>query len=336
MIKKSRILIYPLAIMGISLLLTNSCQKKDDAGNPSLTEEVPTVTTNSVTNITQTTATAGGNVTSEGSSSVTVRGVCWSTSQSPTTSDNHTHDGTGTSSFSSNITGLIANTPYYVRAYALNSYGTGYGNEVSFTTLPGSGGTITDLDGNVYHTTTIGTQVWMVENLKTTKYRNGDPIPNVSDSVTWANLNTGAYCNYHNDANNSAIYGRLYNWYAIGDNRHIAPSGFHVPSDAEWTILTDFCGGLDSAGGKLKEKGSIHWQSPNTGATNESGFTAVPGGYRLANGEFYYMGSYGYWWSSSEYGPNYSWSRYMYYLDGKVGSQDDFQYCGFSVRCLRD
>jgi uncharacterized protein (TIGR02145 family) len=170
--------------------------------------------------------------------------------------------------------------------------------------------TVTDTDGNVYHTVTIGTQTWMAENLKVTKYRNGDTIPNVTDTTEWYNLSTGAYCDYENTASNSSVYGKLYNWYALADSRNIAPAGWHVASDAEWTTLTTFLGG--EVGGKLKEKGTAHWLSPNEGATNETGFTALPAGCRGSVGYFYYLGSYAYFWSSTEYNGSYAWLRVLY------------------------
>ena len=196
--------------------------------------------------------------------------------------------------------------------------------------------TVTDKDGNIYHTVTIGTQVWMVENLKTTKYRNGDPIPNVTDDNAWTSLTTGAYCNYANDANNSTINGRLYNWYAVGDSRNIAPTGWHVPTDAEWTTLTTYLGGENVAGGKLKEAGTTHWASPNLGATNESGFTAVPAGQRHGYGAFYDIGIYGYLWSSSEDISISAFFRMLYNSSGDVGRSPAQKTFGFSVRCLRD
>lgn len=194
--------------------------------------------------------------------------------------------------------------------------------------------TITDIDGNVYHTVKIGTQTWMVENLKVTKYRNGDAIPNVTDGTEWNNLTTGAYCDYENTASNSAVYGKLYNWYAVTDSRNIAPTGWHVASDEEWTILTTFLGGETVAGGKLKEKGTSHWQSPNYGATNETGFTALPGGYCLG-GSYYSLGSNGGWWSSTVRS-SYAWFRYMNYGNGEVGRYSYGQTLGYSVRCVRD
>src|ERR1035437_6882359 len=334
--KKNKLWIYTLVIFGALLMLSDSCTKKSD-NNLILTGIAPVLTTAAISNITQTTASCGGNIISDGGSTVTARGVCWAIFQNPTKDNGKTTDGTGTGSFTSAITGLTANTTYFVRAYATNSVGTGYGDNVSFTTQQGIGGTVTDIDGNVYHFITIGTQVWLVENLKTTKYRNGDPIPNITDNNTWSNLTTGAYCNYNNDANNSTTYGRLYNWQATTDSRSIAPTGWHVPSDAEWTTLTSFLGSTGgSAGGKLKETGTVHWQSPNTGATNESGFTALPGGYRDLTGAFNNLGLNGYWWSVTEMSPTSAWYRNLYYAAPDMGSDYINKTDGFSIRCLKD
>lgn len=197
-------------------------------------------------------------------------------------------------------------------------------------------GTVTDIDGNVYQTVTIGTQVWMAENLKVTHYRNGDAIPNVTDNGTWSGLTTGAYCAYNNDENNVATYGRLYNWYAVADSRNIAPAGWHVPTDEEWQTLVDYLGGSSVAGGKLKETGTAHWNSPNEGATNESGFTALPGGYRYDSGLFVNMGDYAYFWSSTEYSSYFAWYRYLSFSHSQVGRTNLIKRLGFSVRCVRD
>ena len=206
---------------------------------------------------------------------------------------------------------------------------------------PTPDGTITDIDGNVYHTVTIGTQVWMVENLKTTKYNDGTAIPLVTDGQTWANLTAPGYCWYENDAASyKTTYGALYNWYAVNTGK-LCPTGWHVPTDAEWTTLTDYLGGETVAGGKMKSIGKIEagtglWYSPNTGATNESGFTAVPGGYRLDSGTFYDFGFYGYWWSSSAINTGSAWYWFMYYYDSNVYRSNSYKSSGFSVRCLRD
>jgi len=199
--------------------------------------------------------------------------------------------------------------------------------------------TVTDKDGNVYKTVTIGTQVWMAENLKTTKYRNGDLIGTTTPATKdISGENTPKYqWAYNGNETNVATYGRLYTWYAVTDSRNVCPTGWHLPTDIELTTLTTFLGGESIAGGKLKETGTTHWESPNTGATNESGFTALPGGYRIDYDiVFYDIGFYGYWWSSTEYS-----SENAYYLGlGNVGSDVDSnsedKLSGFSVRCLRD
>lgn len=198
---------------------------------------------------------------------------------------------------------------------------------------------ITDYDGNDYNTVTIGTQVWMKENLKVTHYLNGETIPNITENTTWGDMPTGARCYYNNDsAVNASVYGALYNWFTVNDSRNICPTDWHVPTDAEWTILSDYLGGEDVAGGKMKEIGNTHWLGTNTGASNESGFTALPGGYRPHDdGIFADIGEFGYWWSATEYNANSAWDRnvytgsaaiYPYYNDGKG--------YGFSVRCLRN
>ena len=201
-------------------------------------------------------------------------------------------------------------------------------------------GTVTDIEGNVYITVMIGDQWWMAENLKTTKYRNGDSIPNVTDTSEWLNLTTGAYCNYSNDTSHVRTFGRLYNWYAVSDSRGIAPSGWHVPSDEEWTRLTSFLGGDTLAGGKMKEPGTEHWVYPNSGATNESGFTALAGGYRFsyATGAYYGMGQYGNWWSSTAVDGYYpeAWPRELSYYNADVGRYNNDMKYGFSVRCVKD
>ena len=196
--------------------------------------------------------------------------------------------------------------------------------------------TVTDIDGNVYHTVTIGTQVWLVENLKTTHYRDGTAIPNVTDGNTWDNLTTGAYCDYDNTPSNSDIYGRLYNWYITTNSHNICPKGWHVPSDAEWTTLITYLGGASVAGGKLKETGTTHWESPNTGATNETGFSALPGGTRYDDRTFGGIGYYGYWWSSTEYGTDDAWGRDVIYVVSGINRWSYGKTVGLSVRCLKD
>jgi uncharacterized protein (TIGR02145 family) len=193
-----------------------------------------------------------------------------------------------------------------------------------------------DRDGNYYTVVQIGTQVWMAENLKTTKYLDGTSIPNVTDNTTWGNLTTGAYCDYNNKPSNSSIYGRLYNFYAATDAHNICPTGWHVPTDIEWTFMTTYLGSDSLAGGKLKENCSTRWLSPNKEATNETGFTALPGGCRYNIGTFDLLRLNGYWWGSTQTDLYNAWFRNMSYDLKSVSRRYDYKSSGFSVRCLKD
>jgi uncharacterized protein (TIGR02145 family) len=198
--------------------------------------------------------------------------------------------------------------------------------------------TVTDCDGNIYHTIKIGTQVWMIENLKTTKYRDCTPIPNVKDDAAWTKLTEGGYCNYKNLEKNSGTYGRLYNWYVIEDKRGIAPQGWHVPTNDEFKTLVEFLGGESMAGGKMKEAGFVHWPSPNKDATNSSGFTGLPGGNRGSeSGSFYVLGQYGYLWTSTESEKNRAFNRHLLLYSGAFeDNYKDVKCAGFSIRCIKD
>jgi uncharacterized protein (TIGR02145 family) len=208
--------------------------------------------------------------------------------------------------------------------------------------------TVTDIDGNVYQTVKIGLQWWMAENLKVTHYQNGDSIPNITDNWQWYTLYTGAYCNYNNDTTLVETYGQLYNWFAVDDSRNISPTGWHVPTDDDWKELEIYLGmnlseinndgyrGTDE-GGKMKETGTMHWINPNTGATNSSGFSALPGGNRYyLNGNFFSMGYAAIFWSSTAVRSYMAWTRILSndrsgvrrFHTGKTG--------GLSVRCVRD
>lgn len=192
---------------------------------------------------------------------------------------------------------------------------------------------------------TIGTQTWTTTNLDVTTYRDGTPIPQVTDATAWAGLTTGAWCYKGNATSNGGIYGKLYNWYAVAGihdndpntpNKILAPTGYHVPTDAEWTTLTTFLGGTTVAGGKMKATGTSLWRSPNIDATNSSGFTGLPGGYRTNDGTFVSIGGGGGWWSSSEYDTANAWDRNLYFYNGSANRSYSIKTNGFSVRCLRD
>ncbi len=311
----------------ILLSSLTSCQKEP---------ELATVITSPVQNIAYNSAVSGGYISDDGGADVTARGVVWNTSPNPTTANNSTNDGDGTGSFTSNLTGLTANTTYYVRAYATNSLGTAYGDQQSFNATgiiasnPGAGVTY---NGYSYSSVVLGNgQEWMAENLRTANYRNGDPITTGLDNAAWNTSTTGAYVIYYND-NATAIYGKLYNWYAVSDPRQLCPTGWHEPSDAEWTMLTDYLGGESVAGGKMKT--TEYWISPNLDATNESGFSGLPGGRNEGVGIGIVTG-YGSWWSSSESSTTNAWCLTLSYLNGTADRDDFYKGIGLSVRCLKE
>lgn len=507
-----------LAILLASLsALNNSCKKN----------EVPELLTSEVTGITGTAATCGGTITDEGSGPVLSRGVCWSTEALPIIEDSKTIEGEETASFSSNISGLNGATEYYVRAYATNSAGTGYGLAISFATLgeapapvnsettdidtssvtlngtvnanhlstdvsfefgtttgygqsvaaipgfvtgntgvsisanvtglkPGtayhfrikaenslgttyssdaefttlgqipsvitysatgissSGSVINgavnpnllsskvtfeygkttsygssvlaiqspltgnimkdvsarlsglnqgityhfrikaensagisysedktfitlprDFDNNEYSTVYIGTQVWMGENLRTTMLNDGVPIDFAPDKTIWVNHANPGYCWYDNNSANKTTYGALYNWSAVNTGK-LCPAGWHVPTDTEWGKLADYLGGSSVAGGKLKESGISHWTTPNTGAGNESGFTAFPGGMRGTSGDFMNLTKNGYWWSSTGFSTTDVWRYSLDFLSSGLSGTNDNKKNGLSIRCIKD
>lgn len=332
-IKKHKLNIIYLILLLITILVSG-CDKGTDEEN---TDEanLPKLTTTPINEITHSTAKSGGSIVFAGSA-IKALGCCWSTSKTPTISDFRTTDSLGALSFNSYLTGLAANTTYYARAYATNLTGTGYGNVIAFTTLSAPPEKPIDQDGHTFDTVKIGSQVWMKENLRVTHYQNGDAIQNVTDNSKWSKLTTGAYCNYNNDVNNSKIYGRLYSWKAVKDNRKICPKGWHVPSDSEWWALVDNLGGDKIAGGRLKSTGTSHWKNPNLGATNASGFTALPGGYRYQDGVFLSLNYGGGWWTSTEAISTNGWYRYLFYDDIGVTRSYYNDKLAFSVRCVKD
>jgi len=410
----------------------------------------PSLNTSLPTNISLTSVTLGGNVSSNGGASIIQKGVCWGISNNPDINGgNNVASTNGTGPYSVSVTGLNANTIYYARAYASNNVGISYGQEVNFSTtafqapsaitnvalnlsqtkatLNGTvnangnsttitfeygttttygtevnatpsnvtgnsnidvsfyltgltagetyqyrikaineGGVVTgsnisfntidasvcqDIEGNIYETEEVGNQIWMIENLASSIYPNGSTIPLVSNNAQWANIedsNTGdAHCFYNDDSNSD--YGALYTWAAaMGDNaisssanpseiQGVCPDGWHLPSDAEWTELTNFLGGENVSGGKMKETGTTHWIEPNSGATNESNFSALPSGFRSNNsGIFDYQGRRGYWWSSTQHSNTFAWYRYPSYNNDDIYRNSYNKSYGFAVRCIKN
>ena len=327
------------------------------------TNNIPTVTTNTVLIINSSTVECGGNVTVTGGTPVTARGVCWSTSQNPTISNSHTIDGSGIGSFISNITGLTANTTYFVRAYATNSLGTAYGEQRNFTTVapdasPCTGAvTVTDVDNNTYNTVQIGSQCWMKENLRTTRYANGTSIPLSSSTYSY----TEPYRYYpNNDQSNVSTYGYLYNWKAVMGSSYsssanpsgvqgICPTGWHVPSDAEWTQLTDYVSSQSqyvcSSNSTYIAKALVSttgWNGSsetcavgnNPTSNNATGFSALPaGGYFISYDGF---GRVAVYWSAAETNYTFAYYRHFHYNNAYVYRYDNEKLFGFSVRCVHD
>ncbi|HPR30611.1 MAG TPA: FISUMP domain-containing protein [Prolixibacteraceae bacterium] len=320
------------------------CLKDDNSATSAEVETLP------ATDITETTATLNGEVTDDGGATVTERGFCYSTSPGVDIDDTKVLSGSGTGTFNETLTGLQANTTYYVKAYAINSVDTAYGDEISFTTDAASSTSFTDSrDGHIYQTVTIGTQTWMAENLAW--------LPSVSPSSAGSYTDPYYYVYGYEDTSvseakatgNYEMYGVLYNWPAA---LTACPSadGWHLPTDAEWTTLTDYLtnngygyegSGSDIAKSLAATSGWTFCSTPGTVgndqiSNNTSGFGVLPGGGRGGSGYFGGVGGYGYWWSASENGSSYAWLRGLYYYDSDIRQIDDTREDGFSVRCVKD
>ena len=338
-----------------SLSYQLSQQKLGDCNDSPVKLSVQTsvkVKTDSAGSIGSSSATAYGNILNDGGKTITRRGFCWDTSANPTLSNSFSENGSGNGTFSGSFSALNPSTTYYLRTYAGTATEVWYGNEISFTTATGLVSTgcgnqssVTDIDGNVYPIVEIGTQCWMKENLKVSKYRNGDPIPTNLSDVAWASTTSGACAVYDNDASNNTTYGKLYNWYAVADPRALCPTGWHVPGDLEWYLLENY---LDPSindpnveilrgsviGGKLKAVSHL-WLSGSLGSSNSSGFSALPGGGRLNNGPFSSIGALGAWWSGSNFSETMSWGR-LVDSDTYISRYHWNNSTGLSVRCIKD
>jgi len=296
-----------------------------------------TVTTTAISNIVPLTAYSGGNVTNNGGSPVTARGICWSTSANPTVSNFKTSDSTGTGSFTDSLTDLASQTQYYVRAYATNSAGTSYGNQITFTSS--SANTVTDIDGNVYPYVLLGTQSWTTMNLKTTHYQNGDPIINgLTTGINWNTTDSGAYTFPNGDSTQNKVYGKLYNTFAVNDTRNVCPLGWHIPSDAEWETLEEYEGMPADSAMHYGYAGTI---GPVLMAGGSSGLNLQNAGYLfVSNPSVYYnYNTAGFYYSSTmlNIGIIVNWYRAF---DANTGNpsqiERNFGNYGMSVRCIKD
>jgi uncharacterized protein (TIGR02145 family) len=233
--------------------------------------------------------------------------------------------------FSVPVKGLMPDSNYHYRIKAENIAGTTYGNDMTFRTP----GVLEDFSGNIYKTIYIGKQVWMAENLRTTKFNDGTSIPLVTSEKAWSRLKKPGYCWYNNDTSFNSVTGVLYNWYTVNSYK-LCPAGWHPPSNAEWSTLVDYVGEASIAGGAMKEAGTSHWQKPNEGATNESGFTALPGGSRDLTGSFVYYGLKAMWWSAEDSSAKNAWFQSVDFTSERITSYQFSKTEGYSVRCIRD
>ncbi|MFN9381522.1 MAG: fibrobacter succinogenes major paralogous domain-containing protein, partial [Bacteroidota bacterium] len=290
---------------------------------------LPIITTNPVSTITSTTAISGGNISSNGGSAITARGIVWNKTGNPAvgTDSIRTDASTTTGSYTLNLGNLNAGITYYVRAYATNAVGIAYGNQLTFTTQP-----VLDTIGNQYTTITINGKEWFKENLKTTKYANGDSIENVPTAGDWGLRTSGAWAYYNNDLNNDSSLGKLYNWYAVTDVKGLCPTGWHVATDADWTSLTANYGTDANAGNELKA--TTLWTAPNSN-TNSSNFGALPGGGR-GGLNFGDLNNKGFWWTSTLFDASNSYARRLEYNTDTVIRYTESNKYGFSVRCVKN
>jgi uncharacterized protein (TIGR02145 family) len=303
---------------------------------------LPTLTTTAITAVTLTTAVSGGTISNDGGGNITAKGLAISTSPTPTVLG--PSSGTGTATYVTNLTGLTNSTTYYVRAYATNSAGTAYGNQLVFST------DVADNDGNTYGTVLIGDQLWMAENLRTTKLATNVAIPEVTDNTAWIALATPAYSTYENVPGNKGVYGLIYNWFAVGTT-NLCPTNWHVASDDEYKALETALGmppaelnryGFGGTTQGTQMKSTSGWQTAN--GTNSSGFNGLPGGYRYGvDGVFKAETQLTYWWTSTEDEPTKAWYRRVDGWDGSTATENaqvfrdaTLKTAGKYVRCVKD
>lgn len=328
----------------VLVLLLSSCADGDKLAAPELS-------TNVVSNITSKSALCGGKISSSPGSTISEKGLCWSTQPNPTKENYTLNLGSGMNNFSSVVTGLLPNTMYYIRAYAVNSSGISYGNQETFKTLNGvvssSGGGVTDSEGNTYSTIVLGNgQEWMSENLKTSKFSNGDAIPQVLDSLQWLSLSSIAWTFPNRSESYENPYGKLYNWYVVADSRKVCPVGWHLPGDSEWNELVHYVDSLSSstamgvqsgtAGGKLKKTGTEEWVYPNTGASDEIGFLALPSGIRQSDARYSGFGETASFWTSTEADALNAYIHKLFYDNSSVVRTYLDKRNGASIRCIKD
>lgn len=320
---KAKYLVMPALVIAMTI----GCKKTETKTEST----IPELTTVSPFLIASKTAMSGGNIIAEGGSLIVNKGICLSTTnQNPTTSDITYNEGRGAESFTTYIGNLLPDVTYYIRAYATNGVGTGYGNPLSFKTI-----SATDIDGNKYLAVAIGNQIWMTENLKVTRLNDGSTISNITDNTAWGNTKSAGYCWYNNDMTTYKEFAPLYNWYAVSSGK-LAPQGWHIPSSSDWGTLINYLGGSTGAGGDLKDGNSLHWTSYYNGGHSPCGFSAYGGGSRDNSGVFANNKVYGYWWYAGENDANTAWSLKVEGISPRAYFQANNKSYGLSVRCIKD
>ena len=321
-------------VFGLLSIAVSSCYKDpDNKVEPIASPTIPTVTTNEISEISFYTAKSGGVITSDGGSKIKYFGICWSRTPNPVVElRTKTNYDTGSTSFKQNIKVDKDSTIYYVRAYAVNSFGVGYGEQRVFRTKPEDA---TDPEGNVYRSVVIGGKTWLRDNIKATKYRDGSPIITGLDATAWSASVTGAYANYDNATGNSAAYGRLYNFYAVADPRGLCPADWHVATDSEWSNLENAVGGGSIAGYALKSVSA--WDTLAVAAKDPFQFSAVGAGFVSSTGnQFQGLRNVSRFWTSSEVDAFGSWSRVIERTNNISLKNNSVKTDGYSVRCVWD
>ena len=337
-----KILIFSL----VTVLFISCSSNSEGPGGEVIIDPVFTAQTKSVASIGHESANVFGAISPSFVSSTSAYGICYGLNPNPTIAGSFVAGANinpATGGFSCQLKSLAHNTNYYVRAFGTTSNGTTYGDQLVFSTLNQlyvNGGALIDADGNSYTTVVINGKQWMQGNLNVSKYRNGDVIPEVTNVADWDALTTGAWCYYENNTANGPVYGKLYNWYAINDPRGLAPTGWHIPSDAEWTSLTDFLGGTSAAGIKMRDIGDL-WSTSAVIATNQAGFSALPGGYgylthtyTTVDQPFYSLRDVAIWWSATSLNTNTAYSLNVN-LNNSVTKGAILKKAALSVRCVR-
>ena len=321
-----KLMIFPGMLIAATALLYSSCDGIKEGA-----KDIPQVNTLYVSAITTTSGRCGGEVIDDGGGDLIDRGLCYSTTKDPTTADTKISSGTAVGNFFSDISGLSPNTFYYIRAYAENSKGVAYGENVILHTYTS---TVQDHDGNTYYTVTIGTQEWMASNLRTTHYNDGQQITQIDDASQWTQSNGEAFCIPSNNWTHAPVYGLLYNWKAVGTGK-LAPVGWHVATDAEWNTMLNYLVWDAKLAFKLREGGTEHWKPTWKEGNNESGFTATPSGERNSlNGSFDFFGDRCGIWTATD---NSASSAYFYNIKAdQVEKASGHQKTGYAVRCIKD